>query len=335
MNGRSAYKELFAGGLCFLLVFWPGWFSAWCSTPGQLQDAYAKAAEKALPAVVTVYALQKTGGTFRTAGVGSGFFVTDDGYIITNYHVIERANALAVKLSTGKLLCAETSGVSQATDLAVLKIDTDGEHCPFLSFSDTKKVKVGHYAMAIGSPFALSQTVTVGIVSHKGRELGLHYKEDYIQTDASINPGNSGGPLLNIDGDVIGVNDCILAPGHEIGAGGCVGIGFAIDGNLAAKVASNIIRRAKKGIPFAGFVMENDEKANLPVVVKVTAGSPAEIAGMKKGDRIMQIGPIPVSSILEAQSAILSNYVPGDTAEFKILRDKGSLKITVQFERRK
>lgn len=316
--------------LCILLWGWSGL----CASPKQMQDAYAKVAEKALPAVVTIYSLQNIGGSYKSQSVGSGFLISEDGFIVTNYHVISQADVLAVKLASGKVLRAETTGTSKGTDLAVLKINGK-PNFPFLTFADTRNVKVGHYAIAIGSPFSLSQTVTVGIVSHKGRELGLHYKEDYIQTDASINPGNSGGPLLNIDGDVIGVNDCIISAGANVDRRSNTGIGFAIDGNLANRIVTRIIRIAKEGIPFAGFIMQDDEKTNCPIVVRVISGSPAESSGLKEGDHIVKIDSTVVSTIQEAQATILSKYLPGNKAIFEIRRNSKLLNIIIQFQRRK
>ena len=194
------------GILCLLCLF-----SSICHLSGQgnlseKQESFAAVAEKAMPAVVTIYSIQFQGGKAVPVNVGSGFFISADGYIVTNYHVIEKAQALVVKTAKSQTFPATVTGVSQRTDLAVLKISHRGR-VPYLRFADTDKVKVGHYAIAIGSPFALSQTMTTGIVSYKGRELGLHYKEDYIQTDAAINSGNSGGALLNMKGELIGINE--------------------------------------------------------------------------------------------------------------------------------
>ena len=328
-------RHLLTSVLCFAAAF-----SAYCggaepsSSPKQLQEMYARVAEKALPAVVTVYSLQSVGSSFRTHSLGSGFLVSPDGFIVTNFHVIAGADALTVKLATQKVIRARIVGTSQAVDLAVLKIEGK-EKFPFLTFSDTRNVKVGHYAIAIGSPFSLAQTVTVGIVSHKGRELGLNYKEDYIQTDASINPGNSGGPLLDIDGNVIGVNDCIISPKRYAGTRGSVGIGFAIDGNLASRIVTKIIRSATVPRAFAGILMRDDEKLKLPVIIKVVAGSPAEQAGLAVGDQILQMDSRSVSSAQEVQAAILNNYVPGDKASFVVRRNGKQIKKTVQFSLRK
>ena len=290
----------------------------------QLQEMYASVVEKAMPAVVTVYSLKQVGNRYTENGVGSGFFVSRQGHVVTNFHVIAQADALALKLSDGTVLNAHVAGTSQDTDLAVLKAEGKSTY-KYLKFADTRKVKAGHYAIAIGAPFSLSQTVTTGIVSHKGRALGKHYQEDYIQTDASINPGNSGGPLLNIDGEVIGVNDCILSPGNRRSPGS-VGIGFAIDGNLAARVVKKIMLSPQKTVPFAGMTFEGTT-----TITRILPKSPAERAGLKAGDTILQIDNKPVNSLVELQRLIISFYNPGDSANLIVHRQGKRLKTTIKF----
>jgi serine protease Do len=295
--------------------------------PHSLQNAYASVAERAMPAVVTIYSLHYTGETFTEKAVGSGFIVSDAGYIVTNYHVVQDADALAVKLSDRKVLLGKLVGTSRDTDLAVLKIENG--RLPYLKFADTSKVKVGHYAIAIGAPFSLSQTVTTGIVSQKGRSLGLHYREDYIQTDASINPGNSGGPLLNIDGEVIGVNDCIIAPSTG-SVKGSVGLGFAIDGNLAKTFVNAMIRSVSPDRPFVGITLEERRESDPPVVSEVVKQSPAAEAGIQKDDLIVQIDSRKVKTIRDVQSVLLTFYKPGDTAEFVVKRKQKELKFKIK-----
>ena len=321
-------------GMVFLLFFAtiPGWAAESQKSekedlPHAIQNAYARVAEKAMPAVVTIYSLQYTGETFTDKAVGSGFIVSDSGYIVTNYHVVQDADALAVKLADKTVLLGKLIGTSKDTDLAVLKIDHG--KLPCLTFADTKDVKVGHYAIAIGAPFSLSQTVTTGIVSQKGRELGLHYKEDFIQTDASINPGNSGGPLLNIDGEVIGVNDCLIAPSSGDDAKGSVGLGFAIDGNLAKTFVNAIIKSDSPDRPFIGITMEQRLEDDPPIVSELTKGSPAEKAGIRTGDLIVQIDSRKVKTIRDVQSVLLAFYNPGDTAEFTVKRKQKEVKIKI------
>ena len=296
--------------------------------PHSLQDAYAHVAEKAMPAVVTIYPLVYTGDTFEKKGTGSGFFVSESGYIVTNYHVVENSDAFAVKLADDTVLLGKLIGTSKDTDLAVLKIEHD--KVPYLKFADTTKVKVGHYAIAIGAPFALSQTMTTGIVSHKGRELGLNYREDYIQTDASINPGNSGGPLLSIDGEVIGVNDCIIAPSAGDSEKGSVGLGFAIDGNLAKTFINAIIKTDSPNRPYLGVTMEQKKESDPPIISEITKDSPADKAGLQVGDLIVQIDSRKVKNMWDVQSVLLVYYNPGDNPEFIIKRKQKEIKIKVK-----
>lgn len=290
-------------------------------SPINLQEKYAAVAERAMPAVVTVYSNIYRGAFLQKHGVGSGFLISEDGYIVTNHHVIKHADVLIVKLFDGVNVQAKLVGVSPRTDLAVIKIKTR-KKLPFLKFADTNKVKIGHYAIAIGSPFSLSQTMTTGIVSYKGRELGLHYREDYIQTDAAINPGNSGGPLLNIDGEVIGVNDCIIGPQAASNARGNVGLGFAIDGNLARIIVLCILKQNLTEKPFVGITMAEYNKKSPPIVTKVLPNSPAAEAGITVGDHILKIGSRKVNTIWDVQTTVLALYNPGEEAIFTFLRNK-------------
>ncbi len=331
-TNESFGRILQAMMLLLFFVATPGWTSESQKKtkedlPHALQNAYANVAEKAMPSVVTIYSLQYNGETFIDKAVGSGFIVSDSGYIVTNYHVIQDADALAVKLADKKVLLGKLVGTSKDTDLAVLKIDCG--KLPYLKFANTKDVKVGHYAIAIGAPFSLSQTVTTGIVSQKGRELGLHYREDYIQTDASINPGNSGGPLLNIDGEVIGVNDCIISPSSG-DTKGSVGLGFAIDGNLAKTFVNAIIKSASPNRPYVGITMEMRMETDPPVVSEVTKDSPASKAGILVGDLIVQIDSRKVKTIRDVQSVLLTYYDPGDTVQFVIRRKEKEITIKIK-----
>jgi len=320
----SVWKQL---SVCIALavVFSADLAAAGRNDQAELQKTYVAVAKKAMPAVVTVNAMIHRGGYSEPLGVGSGFLVTENGFIVTNYHVIRGADRLVVKMYDGKTVRAEVTGVSKRADLAVLKIPTKGK-LPFLRFADTDKVEIGHCAIAIGSPFSLSQTMTTGIVSFKGRELGLHYKENYIQTDAAINPGNSGGPLLNLSGEVIGVNDCMISPGVKNGAAGSVGIGFAIDGNLARIVVLSIIKSKLPERPCLGVVMKEFDKDSPPVLAEVLEGSPAAAAGLKPGDRILKIGRRKVSTVWDVQTAVLALYEPGDVASITFSRNGKVLK---------
>lgn len=297
-------------------------------SPKSLQDAYAAIAEKAFPAVVVVGNYRYNGRTFVRTGVGSGFLVRADGTIATNYHVIKNAAAIAVKLSDKEVIPAKVIASDPDIDLAVIRIYVSRK-LPYLKFADTAKVKVGHYAIAIGAPFSLSHTMTTGIVSHKGRKLNGGYYEDYIQTDASVNPGNSGGPLLDIDGKVIGINSCILSPDGQVNTG----IGFAIDGNLAKKRIDAMIRSSSKSRPVAGFGMRDTNPPGQGArVSRLVKNSAAEKAGLRIGDVIIKIGNRPTANIYDVQSVILNYYNQGDTAEFIFVRKGEVMKTKLRFE---
>jgi serine protease Do len=175
----------------------------------------------------------------KQSGAGSGVVVAKNGYILTNHHVIEGADEITVRLSDKRVFTGKVIGVDQKTDLAVIKIDAD--HLPVLPFGNSDQLKVGDMVIAIGNPFGLSQTVTTGIISAKGRaDVGLADYEDFIQTDAAINPGNSGGALVNVKGELIGINTAILSS-----SGGYQGIGFAIPARMAEVVMDSLIKKGK------------------------------------------------------------------------------------------
>ena len=282
-----------------------------------MQNEFARVAEKAFPAVVVVLNCKYDWrGQLREHSQGSGFFVRDNGVLVTNHHVVEGADILGVRLLNGKLHPASVIGTSKATDIAVLKVDVDGK-VPFLKFADTSKVKVGHYAIAIGAPLSLSHTMTTGVVSFKGRKLGVNNNEDFIQTDASINPGNSGGPLLNIDGLVIGVNSNGI-----FRSGGSVGLNFAIDAKLVQRILGTALNMGLKNRPQLGVTVE--EMLSGGKGVKVTAvqrNSAAEAAGIKVGDVITAIDKTAIHDIFQFQALVLTNFSSGDSATMEVVRN--------------
>lgn len=296
------------------------------SNAHSLQESYAKVAEKAFPAVVVVLNCQYNRlGTLVEAGSGSGFFVRNDGVLVTNHHVIEGADILGVRLLDGKLFPASVIGTSKSTDIAVLKVDVDRK-VPYLQFADTSKVKVGHYAIAIGAPLSLSHTMTTGVVSFKGRKLGVNNYEDFIQTDASINPGNSGGPLLNIDGLVIGVNDCAIMPGRT----GSIGLNFAIDAKLVQRILGTILNKGFKARPRLGMTVEEIPNGKGVKVTDVRKKSAADAAGLQVGDIITAIGKATIQDIFQFQAFVLTNFSSGDSTTMEIVRNgqKIALKLT-------
>ncbi|MBM4263865.1 MAG: DegQ family serine endoprotease [Deltaproteobacteria bacterium] len=256
-------------------------------------------------------------------GQGSGFIVDRNGTIVTNNHVIDGANKITVKLSDGRSFEGKVVGKDPKTDLAVIKIDAP-QDLTAVSLGDSDRLEVGEWVMAIGNPFGLDHTVTSGIVSAKGRHIGSGPYEDYIQTDASINPGNSGGPLLNLRGEVIGINTAIFSQ-----SGGNIGIGFAIPSNLVKELlpqlqASGKVVRGYIGATIQKMTPDLAESMGLKqaqgaLVAEVAKDSPAERAGLKSGDVILQFDGrvIKDSSDLPLQVA---RVAPGSNVQVKISR---------------
>jgi Do/DeqQ family serine protease len=261
----------------------------------------------------------------RTQAAGSGVIVNArQGYIVTNNHVIDRADEITVTLSDGRALPAKLVGTDAQVDLAVLKVSAD--KLSQIAFADSARLRVGDYVVAIGNPFGLDQTVTSGIVSALGRSgLGIEGYEDFIQTDASINPGNSGGALVNLHGELIGINTAILAP-----AGGNVGIGFAIPSNMVAAIMAQLIshgevQRGRTGIRVQAMNAELAKAFNVSfaegvVVVEVDKDSAAGKAGVMPGDIIVKVNDRDIKRVSDfhSQSALL---MVGDRVNMTMLRD--------------
>ena len=256
-------------------------------------------------------------------GVGSGVIVDSRGFVLTNHHVIERADEIELTLTDGQTFTGTVIGRDPKTDLAVVKVDADQE-LPAARLGDSDTVKVGQWAVAIGNPFGLGHSLTVGVISGVGRgELGLSTFEDYIQTDASINPGNSGGPLLNIRGEVIGINTAINPVGR--------GIGFAIPINMAKEVMQQLVESGRVVRGYLGVVIQTlspelaskfDVADNAGVLVgDILRGSPAENAGLKRGDVILDFAGRPVHKMQELQRLVAGTR-PGTPVRLKVLRDR-------------
>lgn len=267
---------------------------------------------------------QLGGESRRSASLGSGVIVAAEGYILTNHHVIESADEIEVALADGRKASAHIVGTDPETDLAVLKVGlTD---LPAIAFGSPKQLGVGDIVLAIGNPFGVGQTVTMGIVSAKGRShLGISTFENFIQTDAAINPGNSGGALVDANGDLVGINSAIYSR-----TGGSLGIGFAIPSDLARQVMEQIVQtgsvtRGWIGVEVQDISPELAESFNLPttngtLIAGVQPGGPAERAGIRRGDILMA-----VESRVVTDSTRMLNLIaalkPGEQATLKILRD--------------
>ncbi len=258
----------------------------------------------------------------QTAG-GSGFIISPDGKIVTNYHVVKDATVITVVLNNGEEKEAKLIGTDPRTDLAVIQIDS--KDLPYLNFGNSDQLEIGEWAIAIGSPFALQATLTVGVISATGRkDLRIADLEDFIQTDAPINPGNSGGPLCNIQGDVIGINTAIVSQ-----SGGSMGIGFAIPSNMAAHVIDQIsktgqVKRGYLGVYLQAVDKEIAEAFNLEkiqgvLVAEITKDSPAEKAGVKQGDIIVEYNDLPIKNLASFRNEI-SLLDPDSKVNLKVLR---------------
>jgi serine protease Do len=232
-------------------------------------------------------------GEFRTPGLGSGVIIDARGYVMTNFHVVRGADAVIVRLSSKEEFRGRVVGSDPKTDLAVVRIDPGQTPLTVATLGNSDTLRVGEWAIAIGNPFGLDQTVTVGVISAVGRaDVGIATYENFIQTDASINPGNSGGPLVNLHGEVIGINTAIVATGQ--------GIGFAIPANMVRRVSGQLVDRGKVtrgwlGVATQPLTKELAESLGLPeprgaVVARVSPGSPAAAAGLETNDVIVSFG---------------------------------------------
>ncbi|MDD1621749.1 MAG: DegQ family serine endoprotease [Methylococcaceae bacterium] len=268
--------------------------------------------------------------------LGSGVIIDkDQGYVLTNNHVIDKADKITVTLSDGRQLNAKLLGTDPEADVAVIQIPAD--NLTALKVADSSQLKVGDFVVAIGNPFGLGQTVTSGIVSALGRSgLGIEGYEDFIQTDASINPGNSGGALVNLRGEFVGMNTAILAP-----SGGNIGIGFAIPANMAIRLMESLVqhgevRRGLLGVTTQDLTSELVKAFNLKnqhgaVVSQVEAGSPAEKAGLEPGDIIVGVNGQEIKNGSSQIRTAISLLQIGDTATLEVMRgeERKTLQATI------
>lgn len=314
----------------------------------RLEAGFRAASAKASASVVNIYTrktpprqlpgwLRPYGGSDEEAAqgqssLGSGVIVAAQGFILTNNHVVEGADEIAVMLPGGKVAEARVVGTDPETDLAVLRVDAKGLQP--ITFADPASVQVGDIVLAVGDPFGVGQTVTQGIVSATGRNrLGINTFENFIQTDAAINPGNSGGALVDTSGHLVSINTAIYSR-----SGGSQGIGFAIPVSLARQVMEQIIAtgrvsRGWLGVSARDVVHETSGAAAGAALVAVQRGGPADRAGLRAGDTVVSINGKEISdtAALINETAALS---PGTQAQFKILRGREAVSLAVELGRR-
>lgn len=289
--------------------------------------------EKVTPTVVNIGVSVKQQDIFGNEkvaeGVGSGIIYSSEGYIITNNHVAGDAFELNVTLADGTSYPARLIGTSPQTDIAVIKIDV--KNMEAASFASIENQNVGDFVMAVGSPFGIQQTVTTGIISGKNRNIPATSDQspivDLIQTDAAINPGNSGGPLVNIQGDVIGINTLIYSP-----SGASAGIGFAIPSDTAINIAKQIIAYGEPRIPFIGIVMGENTTTIAGVFVEGTLpDTPAARIGLKAGDIIVEFSGKELKTSFDLLTQILRQNC-GDNVVLKVYRDGGYISYKLKLE---
>lgn len=270
---------------------------------------------------------------------GSGFFISADGYVVTNNHVIDGAEDITVALSDGRDFDAEIVGTDPETDLAVLRVNADARF-DFVDLDRDLDIRVGDWVVAMGNPFGLGGSATTGIISAMGRQMGpTQAYTDFLQTDASINRGNSGGPMFDLNGNVVGVNSAIISP-----TGGNVGIGFAIPSDLAAQVIEQLIAngevlRGYLGVAPGDLTTELKEAMGLDadlqgaLINQVLSGTPAQEAGLENGDVVLSVNGRDVEDA-RALTRIIGNVAPGETARLRVLRDERERTIRVTLAER-
>lgn len=310
-----------------------------------VEDSLAELYERINPGVVSIL-LRGVSGRSE----GSGFVIDKEGHIITNYHVVEDGDHLEVGFPSGLRAWGEVIGIDIDSDLAVIKVDVEPENLHPIPLGDSSQIRIGQTVVAIGNPFRLSGTMTVGIISGQGRTLeslrtspegGTFTAGDLIQTDAAINPGNSGGPLVNLNGEVIGVNRAIRTFNFTEQADPLnSGIGFAIPANIVKRVAPALIAEGHFDYPYLGISTSRDvitlldqQELGLPqytgaFVTSVVPGSPADQAGLRGGqDLIIAVDNTPVREFAELLSYLFNYKSPGETITFSILRGDRELEI--------
>jgi serine protease Do len=269
----------------------------------------------------------------RPVSQGSGFFISEDGYLVTNNHVVEGGSTFTVVMDDGAELDAKLVGTDPRTDLAVLKVE-EARKFTYVAFADDSKVRVGDWVVAVGNPFGLGGTVTAGIVSARGRDIGAGPYDDFIQIDAAVNRGNSGGPAFNLNGEVVGINTAIFSP-----SGGNVGIAFAIPASTAREVVTNLmqtgtVQRGWLGVQIQPVTKDIAESLGLAddkgvLVSEAQADGPAKAAGVVAGDVITAVDGRAVASPKEL-ARLIGNIQPGKSVEVSLWRNGKAEKVSVK-----
>lgn len=329
------------------------------AAPARESVSFSEAARKAMPAVVNIFTSQEVKrarhplqddpifryffgdpsdpSVQRREGLGSGVIVSETGYVLTNHHVIEAVDQIEVALADSRKVSARVVGADPETDLAVLKIEV--RDAPSITFARSDRLKVGDVVLAIGNPFGVGQTVTLGIVSGLGRShLGIATFENFIQTDAAINPGNSGGALVDAQGNLVGINTAILSQ-----TGAAAGISYAIPVSIARQVMEQIIQKGSVtrgwvGVGVQDITKELAESFKLPgtngvLISQVERGGPADRAGVKLGDVLVAVNDTAVADSIGMLNLIAA-LAPGTRARLKLLREQGATEVTVTVGRR-
>jgi serine protease DegQ len=329
--------------------------------PARVTASFSDAARKAMPAVVNIFTSQEVKrprhpfmddpvfryffgeppapGPERRAGLGSGVIASEQGYILTNNHVIDSVDQIEVALSDSRKVPAKVVGTDPETDLAVLKIDV--KNLPSITFAKAEQLRVGDVVLAIGNPFGVGQTITLGIVSGLGRtHLGITTFENFIQTDAAINPGNSGGALVDASGSLVGINTAIYSRDQT---GASIGIGYAIPANTARQVMDEIIQKGSVTRGWIGVGVQDITKeiadsfklaaAGGVLITQVERGGPADKAGVKLGDVLLRVNDRAVADTTGMLNMI-SALQPGEQARLKLTRNQSESELSITIGRR-
>ena len=325
MNHKLGLAAIALGMACWI----PDAGAVSANAAKAFSTAVADVVDRVMPAVVVVrteatrYRLAQDwffGQVFRVperlAGMGSGVLISRDGFVLTNRHVVDGAQEIEIALHDGTKFTADLVGEDPFTDLAVLKVrEARGYTFTPVEPGDSDALRVGEFVMAIGSPFSLSSSVTLGIVSQKGRAIGALPYEDFIQTDAAVNRGNSGGPLVDMDGRMVGINTMIQTAGYSEGN---IGISFAIPANLAMNVARSLMKDGAWKRPWVGIRMDDAEDG--VEVTRVIPDGPADRGGLRDGDTILAVDGAAVNNPRDVQRAIMSRKA-GEEVLLSVRRD--------------